>query len=172
MIWPVYEFRPLPGFFKMPPRRYAEGKWIEDDGEYDICFIGTWGRENWSLYFEPPNHKNIICSWLTGHWTSSVQEHPRANPWHYALRDGQTEWGDTWGRDKHPNVRAGDAGMNKVCAEFRSASGRHIEMKPSDKHIAAGLLRNRETKEVFRFPDRLTCMYCGVEAPIKCDVAA
>lgn len=173
LVWPAFEFRPLPGFFKQPPLRYAEGRWIEDDGEYDTCFIGSWGGENYSLYFNPPYQRNIVLSWLTTHWTQRVVGHPRnGNPWHYALREGATECGGDWGAYNHPNRRAGDAGMSKVASQFGCANGRHIELKPNDPHIAAGLLRNRESKEVFRFADGLTCMYCGAAAPIKCEVAA
>jgi hypothetical protein len=168
MLWPVFEFRPLPDFFKAGARRYAEGKWIEDDGEYDVCFIGNVGWENYSLYVSLPYQKNIVCSWLSGHWTGSVAEHPRQNPWHYALRDGETEWGGGWERDRHPNSLAGRRGMDEVCGQIRCANGRHVEMHANDKHIAAGLLRNRETKETFRFPQGLKCMYCEQDAPIAC----
>lgn len=162
MIWPVFEFRPLPGLLKGDIRRYAEGKWLDDDGEYDVCFI----NHSISLYFEPPYQRNIICSWLTGHWSLDVADHAGGNPWHYALREGATDWGGDWGRNSHPNYKAGSAGMNEICRLHSCANGRHVEMKATDKHIAAGLLRNRETKEVFRFPHGLTCMYCGSAAPV------
>lgn len=169
VIWPVFEFRPIPGQLQGEVRRYADGKWLDDDGEYDICFI----NHRISLYFEPPYQRNIICSWLTTHWTGAVQNHPRGgNPWHYALREGAAQWGGDWGRVRHPNYLAGRAGMNEVCRLHGCANGRHVEMRPDDKVIAAGLLRNRETKEVFRFPDGMICMYCGIAAPIKCEAAA
>lgn len=168
MIFPVYEFRPLPNMFTRPPLRYAEGKWIEDDGEYDICFIGSWHRDNHSLYFSPSYQKNIVCSWLTGHWSQPVYEHPGDNAWHYALREGETQWGGNWGRDRHPNTLAGDAGMSKASSLYGCANGRHVETKANDRHIAAGLVRDRETKEVFRFPAGLRCMYCDASAPIEC----
>jgi hypothetical protein len=160
LLWPVYEFRPLPGFFVGPVRRYADGAWIEDDGEHDLAFINESGAPV-CLYVCLPYRKNIICSWTTGHWSAFDPAHPNGNAWHYALRDGEKDWGDGWGRDSHPNERAGRAGMDKLVGERRCANGRHVEFHANDKHIAAGLMRERDTGNVFRFADDLTCMYCG-----------
>ena len=161
---PVYEFRPLPEVFKPvfgEVRRFAEGLWIPDDGEYDIAFIGH-SPAPVSLYVEHSYQKNIVGSWTTGHWGAFVKEHPRGNAWHHALRDGETEWGGNWGSERHENHRAGRSGMDRLCSEVRCANGRHVELKnPKDPHIVAGLVRNRETKELFTFPQRLVCMYCG-----------
>lgn len=173
MLWPVFEFRPLPHFFREKPLRYADGAWLPDDGEYDIAFTGTGLGENVCLYVSLPYQRNIVCSWLTGHWTSRCAEHPRdGNPWHYALRSGTSDWGGDWGRDRHPNTLAGDRGMSFVSSRRGCANGRRVEFHADDPHIAAGLVRNRETKEVFRFPDNIACMYCGRAAPIKCEAAA
>lgn len=172
MLFPVYEFRPHPSVFRSPPRRYAEGRWIEDDGEYDVCFIGSGLGENYSLFVQLPHHRNIVCSWLSGHWSMDVTGHPGGNPWHRSLKDGETSWGEPWGRERHLNDIAGREGMSKVCSEWRCANGRHVEFYAEDKHIAAGLVRNRETKEVFRFPENLKCIYCGVAAPIRCEAVA
>lgn len=167
MVWPVYEFRPLPDSFQDygwgGVRRYADGAWLDDDGEHDLAFIGG----GVCLYFAPPYQRNIVCSWLTTHWTGGVTGHPRGgNPWHYALRDGESDWGGEWGRDSHPNERAGRAGMDKVCSERRAASGRHVEFNANDPIIAAGLLRERDTKKVFEWPRNLACMYCGAAPPV------
>lgn len=161
----VYEFRPLPWNFRGEFRRYAGGEWIADDGEYDIAFIGrgAWHGAPICLYFEPAYQRNIIAGWLTGHWTSSVRAHPSGNPWHYALRDGTSEWGGDWGRGQHENRRAGDKGMSKMSGETGFSNGRLIEpTRPSNSgHIAAGLVRNRETKAVLVYPTSPVCMYCG-----------
>jgi hypothetical protein len=158
---PVYEFRPLPEVFNAA-RRFANGQWIPDDGEYDIAFIG-FSPAPVCLYVHHSYQKNIVASWLTTHWTVFQPNHPRGNPWHYALREGETAWGGDWGSRQHENHKAGDAGMNKLAAEAGCANGWHVELdKAHDKHIAAGLVRDRETKEIFTFPKRLVCMYCGV----------
>lgn len=171
ILWPVYEFRPLSTSFRpsVGVRRYAEGGWLPDDGEYDLAFIA----DGVCLMFEPPYQRNIICSWLKTHWSGSVKDHPRGNPWHYALRHGTTEWGGDWGRDHHPNRLAGCAGMNKMCSERGASSGQHVEMRADDPIIAAGLLRERDTKKVFSWPDNLTCCYCGASPkfPARCEAA-
>lgn len=166
IVRPVYEFRPLPDIFKTawsPVRRYADGKWLEDDGEYDIAFIGRTPAPV-CLYVDYSYQKNILAGWTSGHWSAFEKGHPRGNAWHYALRDGETEWGGDWGRERHENSRAGRSGMDKMCSEHRCSNGWHVELSnPDDRHILAGLVRDRETKELFTFPSRLVCMYCGAE---------
>lgn len=173
MLWPVYEFRPLPDSFRRgyDIRRYAEGAWVKDDGEYDLAFVA----DGQCFYFEVPYRPNILCSWLTTHWSGSVRGHPRGNPWHYALRKGESGWGDlSKGRDAHPNELAGRSGMTKICSERGGAGGFSVKFDASDPIIAAGLLRERDTKNVFGWPDNLTCMYCGTAAPVnlKADAVA
>jgi hypothetical protein len=157
----VYEFRPLPGFFTGEIRRYADGQWMADDGEYDLAFINSLGAPI-CLYFSPGYQKNIIGSWIDGHWQAMERRHPRGNPWHYALAEGETDWGGDWGRDGHENERAGRNGMDKLCSEVRGANGRHVEpTKMNDPHILAGLVRNRETGALLVPPREPICMYCG-----------
>jgi hypothetical protein len=158
----VYEFRPLPGFFQGGEfRRYAGGEWIADDGEYDIAFISNWGAPI-CLYFAPSYQRNIIASWVDGHWSAREPRHPRGNAWHYALRPGTTDWGGDWGRDKHLNEKVGRLGMNKLCSEVRGANGRHVEpTSMADPHMLAGLVRNRDTKAILTLPHEPVCMYCG-----------
>lgn len=160
-MWPVYEFRLLPGALKGPVRRYAEGKWLEDDGEtYDLAFISGWGAPICKM-IDPPYQRNIVWGWCTGGWRSLESRHPRANPWHYALRDGTTEWGGDWGRDQHPNHKAGRAGMQALVSEHRCANGDGIDVTRPGRHLLAGLLRERDTGIVLAPPPRPTCMYCG-----------
>jgi hypothetical protein len=159
----VYEFRPLPGELGAGMRRYADGQWLEDDGEHDLAFINNGYGPPVCLMFEPGYQSNIIYSWLTGHWSGKVSSHPRGNAWHYALAEGETEWGGAWGRENHPNYKAGRSGMDKLCSERSCANGRHVEFRNNDRHVSEGLVRNRETKEVFRFADGMKCMYCGIE---------
>lgn len=158
---PVYEFRPLPGFFSGPFLRYAGGAWIEDDGQYDLAFVSTGYGPPICLYVEHGYRENIVSSWLDGDWRAIEPRHPRGNPWHYSLADGESEWGEGWERDRHENSRAGRAGMNYLCSTHRCANGRHVELvRAADRHVANGLVRDRETKEVFKHPSG-NCMYCG-----------
>lgn len=161
VLWPVYEFRPLPQHTGCTVLRYADGQWIPDDGEYDIAFVSYGGCAPWGLYVRLPYQKNILWSGLTQHWRGQDHNHPRGNPWHYMLRDGETEWGGDWSRDRHPNSRAGDKAQSHCCSLNGCANGRGPEFRIGDPYIAAGLLRERDTKRVVTFPDKLDCMFCG-----------
>lgn len=160
-LWPVYEFRPLPEHSRGTVLRYADGAWIADDGEWDVAFVSYGASAPLGLYIRLPYQRNIIWSGLTSHWSDSVHEHPRANPWHYMLRDGETEWGGSWNRDAHPNERAGRSAMSKCCALNRCANGRGPEFRLGDPYISAGLVRERETKAVVQFPEKPVCVFCG-----------
>lgn len=164
MLHPVYEFRPLPSVLRpgFETYRFADGKWIPDDGEYDLAFV----THNVCWMVELPYQRNIIWQWLNGHWTDNERRHPKSNPWHYMLRDGETTWGGPWDRDSHPNTIAGRSGMNFACAAHRCANGRHVEFKLSDKHIAAGLVRERVTGLILTFPEHPHCMYCDDDGSI------
>lgn len=161
-LWPVYEFRPLPQHSGAMVLRYAGGEWLPDDGEWDIAFVSYMGCAPYGLGVNLPYQRNIVWSGLTTHWRGHQARHPRGgNPWHYMLRAGQTEWGGDWGRDAHLNTRAYEAAMNKCCSLNRCANGRGPEFKLGDPYVAAGFLRDRETKEVVKFPEPPHCMYCG-----------
>jgi len=158
-LFPVIEFRPLPGYFVGPVRRFANGQWIPDDGEYDLAFICALGAPT-CLMFEHSYQRNIVAQWLDGDWRGNETRHPEGNPWHYVLREGEAEWGGDWGRDQHPNTRAGRSGMDKLASERGCANGRHINNQIGDAHIAAGLVRERDSGNVVTFV-RGACMYCG-----------
>jgi hypothetical protein len=162
LLFPVYEFRPhesaLEGYG--PLLRLEGNEWIPDDGGYGLAF----SRGNVCLYVSLPYQRNIIWSWVTGHWADHVSKHPRGNAWHYMLREGESEWGGNWGSDYHPNSLAGKTGMSLLSAKHSCANGRHVEFNLRDKHILAGLLRERDTKAVVRFPEKIRCMYCGDDA--------
>lgn len=173
MLHPVYEFRLHPSIFEdwpyrgQPIRRFAGGQWIDDDGEHDLAFIVS----NVCWMVELPYHRNIAWSWLTTHWTGVQRKHPRGNPWHYCLREGETDWGDPWERHAHPNEKAARSGMEKACGEFRCSNGRHVKFHLDDIHIKAGLLRERETKKIVTIPEKPLCMYCGHDWLRKDDAA-
>lgn len=167
----VYEFRPLAGELCGPVRRYANGAWLEDDGEYDLAFISGGYGPPVCLMFEPGYQKNIIYSWLTTSWTATVKKHEDGNPWHYALAAGETSWGGGWNRDNHPNAKAGREGMSYLSKEQGCANGRHVEFRNQDKHIMAGLVRDRETKEIFHFATDMKCHLCGTVPTLDAAVA-
>ena len=162
--FPVVEFRPLPNSIVGEVRRYANGKWVADDGEYDLAFISSSFAEAMGfpicLMFEHSHQRNIVTKWFDGSWRAREPRHPNGNPWHYVLREGETKWGGEWGHESHPNYIAGRSGMNKLSSEFRCANGKHISMDIGDQHVAAGLVRDRETGLVLTIPHG-PCMYCG-----------
>ena len=180
-LWPVYEFRPAPDWLRawgwapgrgprdVPLYRYNGGNWIPDDGEYDLAFANLDGPPL-CLYIEMPYHRNVLWSWLTRSWRDSgPSAHPTyrgsssPNPWHYSLRPGAKKWGGVWGRDRHENRLAGEAGMSWVSKQRGCANGRHAEWKLDDPHMRAGLVRERVSKAVVIVPDAPECMYCGLD---------
>jgi hypothetical protein len=157
-LFPVYEFRPLPDYFGGNFYRYAGGRWISDDGEYDLAFASNGYGPPICLYVELPYHTDLLWRWRTA---VHVSDHPRGNPWHYMLRAGKHQWGRCWARDKHQNVIAADSGMSWLCGRHVCANGRSVQFDLNDKHIAAGLVREAESKRVVTVPDKPICMYCG-----------
>ncbi len=163
----VYELRPPDGFFRGRFRRYANGQWLPDDGEWDMAFIGDavsseGGGYPCCLYYDPPYYQDLIWSWLTTPWTAAYPPHPRANPWHYSLRPGASDRGGSASKDRHVNRIAGDKGMSKIAGERSCANGRHAEFKVGNSIIKAGLFRRLRDKVIVTFPDDPECMYCGL----------
>lgn len=159
---PVYEFRPLEGVLRGAVRRYADGEWIEDDGEYDLAFIASVGAPI-CLFVSLPYERNIEWSWLTAHWTVPQPLHPRGDPWHYSLREGETKWGGDWGSRQHPNALAGDSGMRALSSQHGCSNGFHVDFDLADRTLKEGLFRDRDTKEVVTIPESPSCMYCGAD---------
>lgn len=160
-LWPTFEFRPRESELRGSVFRYADGQWLPDDGEHDLAFIMYGASAPMAMYVDLPNHKNIIWSGLTTHWSASVRQHPHGNPWHYMLRDGESQWGGDWGRSAHPNARAGNAAMNECASRNRCANGRGVRFEVASPHIVLGLVRDRATKEIVSVPPMFECMYCG-----------
>lgn len=168
----TYEFRPLPGFFTGIVQRYNNGLWTEDDGEYDLAFIGrNNGAPNICLYFSHHYYDNLCYSWLTGSWRDSNHAHPRSNPWHYAEFLEGAGWGNYIGakRERSANQRAGNSGMNELVKQYQCANGRHIGFRQGDdKHIIAGLVRAVDTKLPAIIPfELLECMYCKEKPSVR-----
>lgn len=162
-LWPVYEFRPE-GFYERKRKwlRYAEGAWIEDDGEWDISFITDDPGAPFHLEVSLPYRSGIVWQGCTGHWSGQgPKKHPGRNAWHYMLRDGYKDFGDSWARDRHPNESVSDIAARVLCERYSCANGRGPEFHMADPWIKAGLLRRADTKEVVRFPEKFVCTYCG-----------
>ncbi|MCK4795425.1 MAG: hypothetical protein KAV87_67470, partial [Desulfobacteraceae bacterium] len=80
---------------------------------------------------------------------------------HYMYVKGKKQLGRSWDKDKHPNEIAGRSGMNFMAKKHSCSNGRSVNFNPTDKHILAGLVRNRETKEIIKPPEIFDCIYCG-----------
>jgi len=164
-FWPIYEFRVPESMYRGKMLRYAAGDWSEDDGEYDVAFIGK-GREHGSpmaWYVDLHHHQNILWSWDGGNWARHEPRHPGNNAWHYMLREGETDWdgNNSWKRRNHPNSAVGDLAMSKRSSMSGCANGRGLRFEIGDPFITAGLVREFETKKVVAFPEKFICMYCG-----------
>jgi hypothetical protein len=158
----VYEFRPLPQNMVGQVYRYAEGKWIEDDGEYDLAFAMP--NDCMAYYVNLPYKTNLRWSWNGGNYS----KHPQysdgyRNPWHYELKNCSKHFMSWKERDQHPNEVAGRSAMNFVCNLRRCANGRGPELfHIDDSYTKAGLLRERDSKKVLEFPKTMNCIYCGI----------
>lgn len=171
----IVEFRPRPGLFRSNVRRYAEGKWIPDDGEYDVAFVCTDAKLGESaggygacLYFEPSFRKNIRWSWCDGHWSGKDPRHPKGNAWHYMLVPGTSEWGE-WERHRHANELAKESGFGQM-RESGCCNGVAIELKPDDPHIQLGLARIKGSGFVIVPPSKPVCMYCSDQKRLDGDL--
>ena len=160
MINDVYEFRPIINDRWYEIRRYADGKWIPDDGECDLAFAYMERGAPMVLFVEMPYRKFLLWS-LMRREGEEIKKHPRENPWHYMYVKGKKQLGRSWDKDKHPNEIAGRSGMNFMANKHSCSNGRGVDFNPTDKHIKAGLVRNRETKEIIKPPEIFDCCYCG-----------
>lgn len=158
LLFPVYEFRPLKaGNYK----RYANGRWIDDDGEYDLAFVELDKFMAYEVFL--PYYENIRWSWCKdGDWGTNVSKHPSGNAWHYMLAKNEKYWGEHWQkRDAHPNIVAGNAAMSFCSSQKGCANGGGVEFYINDPYIKASLVREVKTKKVIKFPKTFDCMYCG-----------
>lgn len=166
LLFPVYEFRPIKVLEDC--MRYNGGKFIPDDGKYDLAFfgrhMGEYGYPE-ALYVEISYSPNILWSWDGGNWARHEPKHPNGNAWHYMLREEETKWGKDWERHKHPNEIAGRKAMDACSTKYSCANGGGPEFHIGDSYIKAGLVRRVDTKEIVKFPKVFKCMYCG-EIPL------
>ena len=154
----VYRFRPIaPEGTKL--LRYAEGRWIEDDGETpDLAFVEVYGAIYY--YVDMPHWAERVWSWCKhGDWSAEEPRHPLNNPWHYMTTTGKLVQQD-WERDKHPNIIAERAARGKCCELHSCANGLGPEFNVLDKYIKAGLVID-QNNTVVQPPEIFECVYCG-----------
>jgi len=184
----VVEFRPPPGFFgfdayhahlarKPEVYRYADGRWLPDDGKHDLAFISpdtlseSGNRFTSCLYFELPYRKNIRWSWYDCHWSSKDRRHPGGNAWHYMLVPGMKDIDSSWDRDRHANEVAKESGFARIRElGYGSSAGRSIELKPGSEAIELGLARIKGSGQIIVPPKRPLCVYCSDETRLEGDL--
>jgi len=165
LLFPVYEFRPL---YKGSLVRYNNGKWTDDDGEYDIAFYTA--DNVFSFGVDLPYYDNILWSWCKDmQWGSYVNGHPVGNAWHYSTKDGSKNRGELWkDRYKHPNVKARDLASSELCKKKGVANGRGPQLFHYEcSYIINGYVREQETGIVVSAPEILNCIYCGKHKPFE-----
>ena len=144
--------------------RYADGKWIPDDGEPDLAFV----HGVFAYGVKMPYSTNILWSWRDldlslSYLPENLHRHTRG--WHY-LTIGNTHWEDyRWGgfgegRDKHPNTLAHNSAMSKCCSFHGCANGRGPELTLPNVWIERGLLWVKSTMEPIKPPDNPVCFLC------------
>jgi len=156
----VFVFRP----FEKVDLRYAEGKWIPDDGEPDLAFIGPSYGPPYAFYINLPDHTNILWSWMSSEESKKWVEKELdryVSPWHYYTIDNEP-WDDYhWDkRNKHPNEIAGRAAMDKCCNIHHCANGRGITIDSENDNIRQGKLWIRRTMERVIVPKNPICFLC------------
>jgi hypothetical protein len=175
LIDETFIFRPLGIKNSTNTLRYADGKWIPDDGEFDLAFvIGTQ-----AFYVEIPNFTNLLWSWSDGELTKKwLPEYLHRNfkHWHY-MTVGNTHLEDEYTRytfpddDKHPNAIAKKSAMDKCCELHNCASGNAIRIDDgqydinqytkANEYIKRELLRIKRTGEPIKIPEKLECVLCA-----------
>jgi len=131
--------------------RYANGRWIEDDGEFDLAFIGINKLGvSFAFYVELPYYRNLL-------WTfRECKEEEHDIEWHYMIKGEKLE--DWWEYD-HPNVKAKYEASDEGLRRWGCANGRMVEFMIGDPHIALEVLRTIDG-EVAQFPSHFYCNKC------------
>lgn len=144
-----------------PLLRYADGKWIPDDGEYDLAFV----QGVMAYYVELPYYTNHIHSWHDMELTKKyLQDYLKkhANGWHTVtdnnLDTDDFEWAE---REAHQNYIAGRSAMDKSCEMNGCANGNSISLTGDfwgnkDKPTIYVL----RTMQPVKFPENPVCHKC------------
>jgi hypothetical protein len=140
--------------------RYADGKWIPDDGEPDLAFVH--GVVAFGVRL--PSYTNIIWEWLDLELTRSlIPEYLRreVNGWHYMTTNNKAIHDHYWfDKEKHPNEIAHKSAMDKCCEIHSVANGRGPELWLDNEWIKRGLLYVKSTMTKIVAPDNPVCCLC------------
>lgn len=142
--------------------RYADGRWIPDDGEPDLAFVE--GVIAFGVHL--PHSTNIIWQWrdleLSRQFVSP-ELHRNVTGWHYQTINS-TRWQDNqWDykeRDEHPNGIAFKSAMDTCCSFHGCANGRGPDLTQMNPWIERGLLMVKSTMQIIKPPDNPVCYLC------------
>lgn len=142
--------------------RYADGKWIPDDGEPDLAFV--YGAIAYGVSL--PHSTNILWSWvdfdLSRSFLPEYLKRYHVKCWHYQTINN-TDLGDCrWdkGRNQHPNEVAHRSAMDKCCSIHGVANGRRVDLTIDNEWIKHGLLHVKSTMQPIKPPDNPVCFLC------------
>jgi hypothetical protein len=165
----VYVFRPLHRDFRKPFYRYADGQWIEDDGQtFDLAFYGkagdSWpttdrGDGGWpkALFIDLPSPTNL--EWSIPDYKLGGPYH---RPWHRQLTLFKAEVFTYSFTDLHPNRVAFRSAMDRCSKEHGCANGRGPSFLIGDQYFALRRVRDQKTGQVIHRPMQFRCANCKV----------
>lgn len=144
--------------------RYAEGKWIPDDGEYDLAFA----HGVFAFGVNLPDYSNIIWSWfdidLTRRWLPK-HLHKYAGGHHcYTIDNTPYSQDYQWDNSQHPNEIAMKSAMNKVVSIHGCGNGRGAYLTSENKGDVPWLREKRilikSTMQPVLIPENPICYLC------------
>lgn len=145
----------------LPLHRYANGKWIPDDGEYDLAFV----RGVFAYYVSLPDYSNVIWTWRDIDLTRSYLPeylHKYAKAHH--IYTSNNEPMHHWDNSQHPNEVAGKSAMNKVSSNFGVANGSGAHLCSESPREVPWLKEERilmqSTMQPVLIPDNPVCYLC------------
>jgi hypothetical protein len=159
-------FRPI---YKGRMIRYAEGKWIDDDGQPDLAFVSLGDGPPFAFGLSLPSSTNVLWTWRDRELTQKLvtgdlQEYIDYG-WHTQTVDNSTDDIDFPynERKQHPNQIAHDAAMNKCCELFHIGNGRGPSLTHQDDESPywdSGMMWIQRTMEQLRKPENPVCHLC------------
>lgn len=148
----TYLIRPDVGEFKNRQwRRWADGKWVDDDGNPDIAFMSADCSYPIVMYVQLPAYENLIWVW----------DDPKFY-WHSQLVNGATDIGEYLREehDNHINVRIGREAMHEQSSKHGVSNGRGPEIYRDNEWIREGKLWIKRTMELVTPPKNPVCYLC------------
>ncbi|MFA5299850.1 MAG: hypothetical protein WC389_16825 [Lutibacter sp.] len=146
--------------------RYADGKWLPDDGQPDLAFVQG------VIYYgvKIPDYTNRLWEWSDAELTKSFLPkylHKHAGSWHYYTINN-TPYDDEqyrWDNSNHPNKIAEELASKKVCELNGCGNGviADIDRECNFDHpkwISNKMIIIKSTMQPLTKPDNPICYLC------------